>query len=377
MRLLIVLVLALIGAEAFAVCGQILKDVQAPVVGGVGRYFLGAGEIYPATGRNKEGTKYTLQVGSETVAVDRSLLRLMEGEICSQKKAPLPSAAESTASSPARDGQNQTKEFIPLEGLNQEAPRSASQDSIPDQAVTARDEDLSEETPESEENLSPSPKRTRSSRQSEASPGREFSSPWRFGVEAGYVMNISGDPYSGLVTAIPDPTNVGPLQDPIITEIKEGSGYQLRVFGEKMLNPFLVSQIGLGYRQQAFKYVAKVNPSTSVVRLDELSGYEEKIQSDLIELGAGVSYLQFVGDWTFGYGVHLDLLYDLTGKKKIDVLLPSGPILKNTAFSVEDGPEPLTYQLRGKIDARRGDYRLTLAVAQDASFTLSLGYLFK
>lgn len=369
MRALLIFIAILTSAEVFAVCGHVLKDVQAPVVGGVGRYFLGAGEIYPAKGRNKEGTKYTLLVGSELVAVDRSAVRLLRGEICDQKKAPLPDTAQTPPPASEIKRKDQSKEFVPLDenvtDLSKEEPSSPSPPAA--QSPTAREDSFSP-PPEFDQQAGPA-------RSSFSEESQSFF-PWQFGVEAGYVINISSDPYSGLITPVPDPTNVGSLQDPIITEVKKGSGYRLRLFAEKKMRPFLVSQVGLGYRQQTFKYTAKKNPTTGAVRLDQLQSFEEEIKLDQVELGAGVSYLQFVGEWTFGYGVHLDFLYNLTGKKKIDVLVPSGPFFKNTPSSVEDGPETLDYQLRAKVDVRRSDYRFTAGVAQDGSFTFSLGYVF-
>ncbi len=201
-------------------------------------------------------------------------------------------------------------------------------------------------------------------------------SPWRLGVELGYGMALSGDGYSGLITKVPDPTNVGALQDPVITNIKDGSGYMLRGFMEKDLSSSLVSQLGFGYRQQTFKYEAKKNPTTAAVRLDQLSSFEQNIESQIIELGAGVSYLWTFLNWQLGLGGHLDLLYNLSGKKKIDVLVPTDLMInKNTAAQVQGGPDDLVYELKVKVDARLRNSRITLGVTQDAGVWLSLGYL--
>lgn len=355
LRFIILSVLILLSTDAYGVCGQILKNVQAPVVGGVGRYFLAAGEIYPAKGRNKEGTKFTFMVGAEVVVVNRNQVRLLKGEICNQKKAPLPEVGGPPAAT-TEQPQQEGKEFVPLDEATLPPPVAEKSVEKPSKKPVERREEVKSTKIEE--------------------PPSKPKEPWRYGVEIGYTANISSDSYSDLITAVPDPTNVGGLQDPIITDVESGTDYHLRGFMEKRINPKFISQLGLGYRQQTFTYKAKSNPSTGAVRLDQLTGFEKQFQVSIIELGAGVAYIQKGRRWSFGYGVHADLLYSLSGKTKIDVLTPSGPFFKNTPATVEDGPETLGYKLSAKVDARRSNYRIILDVATDTSISLSFGYLF-
>jgi hypothetical protein len=336
--------LLLLGAPSisFAICAQIRHTLTASVANGRGSYILGEGELYPAVGKNKDGTKLSLLMGTEKVIVNRQDVILRKGPICAQKKI-LP---EQRPQPEEKLPEEAPKDPDHLEVFDNSPKKAASREAVPPTAPA-------EEEPAS------------------TSDGK---SHW--GVEAGDSLLMSSDDYSGLVTKVPDPTNVGSLQDPIITEVKKAHGFYVRLFHERDATPLLRVQLALGYQQKTYAYVFKQNPTTGAVRLEDLPSSEKDFQAHQLEMGVGASFKHISGRWILAAGARLNLIYNLSGKYKVDVMLPSGPIFKNTPSTVEGGPDSFGYSLKGVLDAQYRRLRLSFAVDQDAGVSAGVGLLF-
>jgi hypothetical protein len=202
-----------------------------------------------------------------------------------------------------------------------------------------------------------------------------FWSSWRWGAEGIVYMNGSADDYEGLKTDVPNPNNVGTLQDPIITKVSKGSGAGIRVFAERPVYSLFRAQAGVGFRDQKYTYTYKPNPSLGAVTLAELPSYEKEFHLKQIQFDIGAGLRHQFDNWYLGYGLQLNLLYSLSNKVEIPVLVPSGVFFKNTPATVKDGPDAIGYEILGRVDVRWKDFMLSVGMTPAAAYQFSIGYL--
>lgn len=369
-RILGILFSFLLSASAYGMCVQILSPTEGILEGSLRSIKLEPEDIYEIKGTNRARTKFSVWVGEKVVVVDRKKVKLLRGEPCKLQSAPISDSLMEVNDFPVLSEWIKDSESSPAPSPPpaHSPPPVAEPDYPP--VIESRNKVLPKVLPKISPKL-PNPLPPK------AEPSKGFWRQWRPGLEYSLVNGTDGDLYEDLVTPVPDPSNVGNLQDPIITEIKNGKGQAIRIFGERnILQEKLRLNFGLGYRQQTFKYVAKQNPSLGAVRLDELPSYEKSLKLNQMELGTGLAYKYPFSEFTFGIGAHLDLLYNMSKDEEIDVLVPSGPLFKNTPSKVKGGAPSLDYQLRGKFDLRWRGSLLTASLALDSSIHLGIGYVF-
>lgn len=177
-------------------------------------------------------------------------------------------------------------------------------------------------------------------------------SNWSFGADFGWLSGYGADDFQGLVTAVPNPSNVGGLQDPIVTGVSGGEGFVVRAVAERLWKDFWRLQGDFGYRRQEFSYQARNNPSLFAVDLASLPAYSKSFTSERLQAGLGFGALHRFGPWALGYSLNADLLYNLSQQQKIQVLVSSGSFFKNTPATVTAGPPDIDYELSLRLEAR-------------------------
>ena len=198
---------------------------------------------------------------------------------------------------------------------------------------------------------------------------------WSFGADFGFLSGYGAGDYNGLVTAVPNPSNVGGLQDPLVTKVSGGEGFVIRGVAERFLSPLWRLQGGLGYRRQDFSYSARPNPSLGAVDLASLTSYSKSFTSERLQAGLGIGVLHRFGLFALGYSLQADLLYNLSGSERLQVLVPSGSFFKNTPATVTAGPPDWDYEFSLRLEARFYGGLVFGSVNPDGALILGAGYL--
>ena len=159
---------------------------------------------------------------------------------------------------------------------------------------------------------------------------------------------------------------MGQLQDPIITSVGKGSGYIIRIFGERPVWKLLRARVGLGYRSETYSYEYKTNPTLGTVTLGELSGSKRDIKINRVQLDGGLAVEHPFHQFQFSYGLQLGLLYNLSGEEEVNTLVPSGVFFKNTPAKVKAGPGQIEIEtwLRGEARWRGAGLVLGLGLKE-------------
>lgn len=197
----------------------------------------------------------------------------------------------------------------------------------------------------------------------------------RFGIEASLLTDIDAKAYDDLKTSIPNPNNVGSLQDPLITDVKKGEGYALRLIGIYPPSEKVQLHSALGYRQQSFDYVVRDNPSTGAVTLDSLPARTETIESSQLRLEFGAGFKKDWSDWSLGYGLQLAAVHNLAPEYKRSILT-AGMVFKNAPGEVRAGPDAWDFDAQLRLSLRRKWLGIFFEVNPDLEMAMGLGIYF-
>ena len=109
----------------------------------------------------------------------------------------------------------------------------------------------------------------------DSAPSPSLWSNVRWGAEYQMHANTSSANYRGLITTIPDASDVSSLQDPIIVDINRGAGSMLGLTGEYRYSDKIDLDARFGLRKLTYKYQQKANPGLSPVALNGLPTSEK------------------------------------------------------------------------------------------------------
>jgi hypothetical protein len=205
---------------------------------------------------------------------------------------------------------------------------------------------------------------------------------WLFGVEAGYIFNVSGEPLQNLLTTLPDSTtdvNDDAFDSPFIESVTDGSGWYAGVTTEFPMFWGLRNRIALGYKTRTLEYIQRQNPhnaSVSFITYDQL--VPETVSQDF-SFVYGTTTMKYEG-WEFlglvwQPGVTLGIDYSLD---EFVVEFRTAP-LKLTPYYVESGYQTIEFLYGPRLDINIGFFNLglqALLTSYGMEPTASLGLQF-
>lgn len=169
------------------------------------------------------------------------------------------------------------------------------------------------------------------------SPQKPVDSRYALGLEVGYGMGYSAKDYANFVTDVPDPSNVGPLSNPIITEVKKGKGFYFGPLLEVQFNDSYKLKFGAQYQERTYTYVGKENPTISPNSLDSLPDVQGTFKDQSIQFSVAPAY-EFGGHThRFGLGAQLRTYYYIS--KPSTLTYRVGSVFKATEVTIEAGPK--------------------------------------
>ena len=160
---------------------------------------------------------------------------------------------------------------------------------------------------------------------------------YAFGVELGYGAGYSSDSYTPFLTSVPDSSNVGPLSNPVVTEVKKGSGLFVGPILEVRFSESFKIKIGAEYQENTFVYLAKENPTIASNSLDSLPDANGQLKNQSIALLLAPAYEFGSSKHRLGLGVNLRTQYYLSKPNTITYRV--GTVFKATEVQVEAGPK--------------------------------------
>ena len=196
----------------------------------------------------------------------------------------------------------------------------------------------------------------------------------RFGVEYQQYSNTTSSPYQNLVTKIPDPSDVSPLQDPLIMDIARGAGSMLRLTTEIPYSEKVDLRAHIGSRKLTYKYVQKSNPGVTTVALDSLPSTERSFDVTHFGFGFGGKYYfssLHNNQIRFFLGGEAELLYSTKSEITINVL--TGNLFKNTPSSVTVKIDQISADGQLNLGINYNQIYLSLGMTPNMSYVISLG----
>lgn len=204
------------------------------------------------------------------------------------------------------------------------------------------------------------------------------SSRYSLGFEAGYGMGYSAKDYSNFITEVPDPSNVGPLSNPIITDVKKGKGFYIGPLLEVQITEAYKLKFGAQYQEKSYVYSGKENPTIAPNSLDSLPDVTGTFKDQSIIFSVAPAY-EFGGlTHRFGLGGQLRTHYYIS--KPSSLTYRVGTVFKATEVTIEGGPKGFQnlfllngyyqwqfdrnshFRLRTTIETDGGIFNLGLAV---------------
>ncbi|MCJ8275219.1 MAG: hypothetical protein HRT44_03085 [Bdellovibrionales bacterium] len=116
-------------------------------------------------------------------------------------------------------------------------------------------------------------------------------------IDYSFLSSVVSDPYSYLITSIPDPSNVTCLQNPLVQGVDAGSGHRVGFGGHYLLGKWVGLRAGVYYETITYNMQVLDNPhpdpgntSCALITVDvnSLSGRTITIKEDNVVIPAGV-----------------------------------------------------------------------------------------
>lgn len=205
---------------------------------------------------------------------------------------------------------------------------------------------------------------------------------WLLGMEAGYILNVSGEPLKNLLTPVPDAStdvNDDAFDSPFIDSVTDGSGWYAGVTAEFPMFWSLRNKIALGYKTRSLEYVQRQNPhdaGVSFITYDQLT--PETVTQDFTFVYATTT-IKFEGWDVLGMvwqpGVTLGIDYALDD---FAVEFRTRP-QKLTPYLVESGYQTIEFLYGPRIDINIGFFTLgaqALFTSYGMEPTVALGLQF-
>lgn len=160
---------------------------------------------------------------------------------------------------------------------------------------------------------------------------------YAFGFEAGYGTGYKSEAYDGFITPVPDPSNVGPLSNPIITEVQKGKGLYIGPLLEMRFSDSFKLKFGAQYQENTYVYKGKENPTIAPNPLSALPDTEGTIKNQSLVFSAAPAW-EFGGlNHRFGLGVNLRTHYYIS--KPASITYRVGTVFKANEVVTEAGPK--------------------------------------
>jgi hypothetical protein len=162
-------------------------------------------------------------------------------------------------------------------------------------------------------------------------------SRYSLGFEAGYGMGYSAKDYSNFITEVPDSSNVGPLSNPIITEVKKGKGFYIGPLLEVQITEAYKLKFAAQYQEKSYTYSGKENPTIAPNSLDSLPDVTGTFKDQSIQFSIAPAF-EFGGPThRFGLGGQLRTFYYIS--KPSSLTYRVGSVFKATEVTIEGGPK--------------------------------------
>lgn len=203
---------------------------------------------------------------------------------------------------------------------------------------------------------------------------------YSLGFEVGYGMGYSAAAYSNFLTDIPDASNVGPLSNPIITEIEKGKGLYLGPLLEVGLSQSFKLKVGAHYQEKIFTYKGKENPTVAPNTLDSLPDVQGTVKNQAIVFSLSPAYEFGEKRNRMGVGIQARTTYYISPQSKLTYRV--GTVFKANEVTVEAGPKGFATQalLNGYYQWRAKDkapFRVRGTLETDGSiFNLGLAFFY-
>lgn len=160
---------------------------------------------------------------------------------------------------------------------------------------------------------------------------------YAFGFEAGAASGYKPGAYDDFITEVPDPSNVGPLSNPIVTEIKKGTGFFIGPSLEVNFAESFKFKFGVLYQENTFQWVGKDNPTIAPNSLESLPDTGGTLKNQSLVFTAAPAY-EFGGNrHRFGTGVTVRSHYYISKPNTITYRV--GTVFKANEVTVEAGPK--------------------------------------
>ncbi|MCC2679636.1 MAG: hypothetical protein K0R29_2212 [Pseudobdellovibrio sp.] len=160
---------------------------------------------------------------------------------------------------------------------------------------------------------------------------------YAFGFEVGGAAGYKSGAYDEFITEVPDPSNVGPLSNPIVTEVKKGTGFFVGPSLEINFAESFKLKFGVLYQENTFQWVGKENPTIAPNSLDSLPDTGGTLKNQSVVFTASPSY-EFGGNrHRFGTGLTLRSHYYISKPNTITYRV--GTVFKANEVTVEAGPK--------------------------------------
>lgn len=162
-------------------------------------------------------------------------------------------------------------------------------------------------------------------------------SRYAFGFEAGYGVGYSADGYSPFITDVPDPSNVGSLSNPIVTEVKKGTAFFLGPLLEVKFSESFKLKFAAQYQENTYKYIGKDNPTIASNSLDSLPDIGGTLKNQSVVFGVAPAWEIGWPQHRFGIGIDLRSHYYIS--KPSTITYRVGTVFKANELQVEAGPK--------------------------------------
>lgn len=189
-------------------------------------------------------------------------------------------------------------------------------------------------------------------------------SGWQFGLEAGYIQNVSSESIKNLLTPVPAngvDVNDDAFDSPFIDEVTDGTGWFAGVTTEFPLFSGFRNRVAFGYKTRSLEYIQRRNPhnaSVSFITYDQL--VPETVAVDFTFIYATTT-VKFEG-WSFlgmiwQPGVLLGVDYSL---EELEIEFRTAP-QKLTPYLVGTGYQTIEFLYGPRLDINIGFLTLGLS----------------
>jgi hypothetical protein len=190
-----------------------------------------------------------------------------------------------------------------------------------------------------------------------------------FGFEVGMGSGYKSDYYSPFITDVPDPSNVGPLSNPVVTEVKKGKSLFLGPLMELNFSDSFKVKLGAQYQENTYTYIGKDNPTIAANTLDSLPDVEGQIKNQSLVFSVAPALEFGSANHRLGLGVNLRTQYYIS--KPASITYRVGTVFKANEMTIEAGPKGFDSIVLGSLYYQwypsDGPFALRLTIETDGN----------